>query len=92
MGWVILLLVVWFLVAGPIGSALGKAIKDTREESEEFDRLAERLKNTHKERVEQLIRYHNSRVNNGASGQESFARLIRDMKALLPEDEQEELF
>lgn len=91
--WVILLL--WTLMSILTGMGLGRWIaqaKSNRNDGSgrEFSKLIKEVTTEqNKNRVEQLIRYHNRRVAAGADAETSYNRLVKDLMKLKEETQDE---
>lgn len=94
--WVVLLL--WTLMSVLTGMGLGSWITRTRltaggstkSNSQDFTKLVKEVTTEqNKHRVEQLIKYHNSRVAAGADTQASYNRLVKDLMRLKKEIQDE---
>lgn len=61
-------------------------VKHPNGDPTEFENLVFALDRKHFDTVMQLIQWHNRRIKSGAVGDESYARLLDDMRDLLPKD------
>ena len=85
--WFILLL--WTLMSMLVGVGIGRWISSNKnsnpgDDMTKLNTLSGEIKD--KARAEQLIKYHNGRVNAGADVKVSFERLVGDMKRLKEEE------
>jgi len=76
-----------------VGMGLGSWIARARQNGEAHQAFDDIVKDVmtdeNKSQVEQLIKYHNSRVAAGADGQVSYERLVKDLKQLKEETQDE---
>lgn len=90
MMWIILLVFLWWFIIRFMAGA-----KEERTESKSFDALRREVETPeNKERITDLILFHNRRMLAGAVGRESLARLVRELKELGGKEEEtpEDLF
>jgi hypothetical protein len=86
----LIILVLYWLVIHPL---LMQKADDDLNVAKDLYKLVEASKTEeNKDQVEQLIVFHNKRITAGANAEESLARLMRDLKRLNGEEEEEELF
>ena len=86
-GWIAAIYLAWFILRFMHGTSI------ERDKAKSFDKLVNKVQtDENKQRVQQLILFHNKRVMAGAVGEESLARLTRDLKELGGIKEEEELF